>query len=1403
MANIQTTVLWYSNFDSLSCQIEGFVMGEISGNYNDCDDALTQSWTFTDNCGRMITHSRNIGISDSVPPVLTPPMVEIPCAVPDVPPYTSLNEFLAAGGTATDNCWLSEGSFSLMSESFTGSYPDAYSILRVYTIADVCGNLDTCWQTIAVPALLAAGIMPESPVLCPTDTLQLNGIPSGGTGMFTHAWSGEGAIYLDSTDIQDPSFSGAPVGTHTLTYTVTDENGCIASNDIVIIVDNETVPVFEPLGPLCQNTPPPVLPGISHNGITGTWEPPVISTAVPGFTGYYFTPDDGQCAVEAMMIIEIVVEITPVFDPVGPLCQYANAPGLPSVSLNGISGTWEPPVISTGIPGVTSYTFTPSQGECAVPVILEITIIEEITPLFDPIGPLCQNALAPALPVISLNGISGTWDPPVINTSNLGIFTFTFMPYEGQCAVQANVEIEIVDEVIPMFESIGPICQNTAPPALPDTSLNGVSGTWVPPVINTSVAGTAIHAFIPEDGQCALTVTMEVEIVDEILPVFDPIGPICQNTSPPLLPGISNNGITGVWEPPVINTVIPGISTYTFIPDTGQCAVLTTLEIMIEYELVPIFTQIGPLCLNTDPPSLPAVSNNFITGTWEPAVINTTILGISTYLFTPAEDECAVPVTMEIEIVDDVLPLFDPIGPLCQNTTPPALPSTSNNGITGTWEPPVINTSTVGTSTYTFTPYNGQCAVETTMEIEVIDEAIPTFAPLGALCQNAVPPVLPDTSQNGIPGTWEPPVINTSIVGITIYTFMPGPGWCATPVILEIEVVDEILPQFDPIPPLCQNTQPPDLQALSNNGISGTWAPPLINTLVAGTAVHSFTPSEGQCANPAVLEIVILPEIMPEFDPMPPICLNSTPPDLPFTSVNGLTGTWEPAVISTTSSGIYSYTFTPAGADCAVPVTLEIEVHALPEVNAGDDQTILSGTGTNLAGATVTGSAPFYISWSPAELLVNPYELNPATLGLSATTTFTLTVIDSNGCAGSDEVTIHIQNTPPTVLQAIAGPGGHCVGNSLTIPLEVDNFISVAVFQLKLKYNSVYLACEGYTNIHPQLADHLTASINLAAGEILFHWHSDAPLTFTQLEVVAELVFTTKQAGQGNLDWYTGDAESYFTNGAGSNIPAVFQSGVVNIYNPPEIDLVDSVFLCEGETFAITGYASTTQPPVNYLWTYPDGQIYATDPFIMNVTMADAGVYTLLATDNLGCTDLKSVVLVVFPNPEVTINGSDTIVMHIGDPLDAGRGFDYYLWNTGSNDQVIVAEQEGWHWVTVATEHGCLGWDSIFVVAAPGGEIPDVMLYVPNAFTPDGDGLNDTFKAVPKNDNITDFTMLIYNRWGALLWEGHDINVGWDGVYDGVLSPGDAYVYKIIWMASGVPGYDTPQVLAGMCILVQ
>jgi hypothetical protein len=201
---------------------------------------------------------------------------------------------------------------------------------------------------------------------------------------------------------------------------------------------------------------------------------------VSGTFTYLFNPVGANCAVPVTMTIFVSPEITPEFVQIGPLCQNSVPPALPSVSTNGISGTWNPPFIDTKVSGLLTYTFTPFAGQCAVPTTMVIEIVNEITPVFAAIGPFCQNSIASALPLVSENGISGSWSPSVINTSVIGFASYTFTPDPGQCAVATTISIEITDQIKPVFAAIGPYCQYSVASALPLVSQNGINGTWLP-----------------------------------------------------------------------------------------------------------------------------------------------------------------------------------------------------------------------------------------------------------------------------------------------------------------------------------------------------------------------------------------------------------------------------------------------------------------------------------------------------------------------------------------------------------------------------------------------------------------------------------------------------------------------------------------------------------------------------------------------------------------------------------------------------------------------------------------------------------------------------------------------------------------------------------------------------------
>lgn len=127
--------------------------------------------------------------------------------------------------------------------------------LKVCDTEDPVGCIDTCAypgccftteaQIIFVYNEVTASITPDPVEICEGGELQLQGNPDGGNPPYTHEWTGDGAIYLSSTTIENPIFLGtAPAGTYTLTYTVTDSDGCWATDTVSVTVQAKPVVTF-------------------------------------------------------------------------------------------------------------------------------------------------------------------------------------------------------------------------------------------------------------------------------------------------------------------------------------------------------------------------------------------------------------------------------------------------------------------------------------------------------------------------------------------------------------------------------------------------------------------------------------------------------------------------------------------------------------------------------------------------------------------------------------------------------------------------------------------------------------------------------------------------------------------------------------------------------------------------------------------------------------------------------------------------------------------------------------------------------------------------------------------------------------------------------------------------------
>lgn len=648
-----------------------------------------------------------------------------------------------AEGQSSVTWSASVGSFSnpnALSTSFTLPLSASGTVTLTLTATNACGSSiqDTVTLNVTpgtVPTFSPPPAICYGETLTPLPTNSLNGISGG----WSPAWD----------------------NTQTTPYTFTPNGGqCATSTQVTIVVNPIVIPGFTQVAAICPGQLLTPLPSISNNGISGSWSPALDNTQT---TDYLFTPDGGQCATTATMRIIVSAAVIPTFNQVPPVCVGSTISALPTTSLEGITGSWQPALNNTQ---TTLYTFTPDPVQCSnQQVQMTITVTAaNITPTFTPVSPICINQALSPLPLTSLEGITGTWQPALNNQSTT---PYTFTPDAGQCATAASLNIIVNNEVIPTFTPVSAICSGDTLMPLPTTSNNGIAGSWSPALNNTQ---TTLYTFLPLVGQCATQTNLTITVNNAgTIPSFTQVAPICSGSILLPLPTTSNNGITGSWSP-VLNNL--ATTRYTFTPNPGQCAVTNFMDIVVNNAtVIPAFNSVSPICSGQFIAPLPTTSLNGISGSWSPPLSNTQS---QLYTFTPTIGQCALTAQLSITVNNAIQPLFNALSPVCEGSPVTPLLSTSLNGITGTWSPAINN---IQTTQYTFAPDAGQCALVAQLTQTITPKSTPSFATSLAICEGGRVPLLPNTSPNGITGSWSPAVIDN--LGSGFYVFTPAPAECA------------------------------------------------------------------------------------------------------------------------------------------------------------------------------------------------------------------------------------------------------------------------------------------------------------------------------------------------------------------------------------------------------------------------------------------------------------------------------------------------------------------------------------------------------------------------------------------------------------------------------------------------
>lgn len=229
---------------------------------------------------------------------------------------------------------------------------------------------------------------------------------------------------------------------------------------------------------------------------------------------------------------------------------------------------------------------------------------------------------------------------------------------------------------------------------------------------------------------------------------------------------------------------------------------------------------------------------------------------------------------------------------------------------------------------------------------------------------------------------------------------------------------------------------------------------------------------------------------------------------------------------------------------------------------------------------------------------------------------------------------------------------------------------------------------------------------------------------------------------------------------------------------------------CEPLDVTFTDNSVDVFPNATYDWTFGDGQIYSGGPGSVNHTYDSAGSYTvgLTVTNTERCFGSTSYQYIkVNPNPDADfiadpwVTTMDAPEIEFYNESNSEDILGLFEWdfddNNGSNEEnpTHTYIEPGLYnvYFRVETEKGC--WDTIVKQVELSLY---VKMYIPNAFSPNGDGLNDKFEI--KGTPITDYHLYIYDRWGKQIWSTHNWENQWDGKdASGNIVPIGTYIYKI------------------------